>query len=159
MKEVQVKLKTALLLMATLLIFASNTVKATPNLNNIQKCDIPISGPMLENLNKEYKDYTHKISRRKKLIVKKISSVCLKFDNGRPKVVIKVDVKLSRKFRRDGNGHIDIIAELKFDGDYACLYNSKLKTLKLSRTLRIGEHIYKSFAGQVIKDNTCFKYK
>lgn len=157
MKVVQVKFKATLLLMVTLFFFSVGYSNTTSNLKTNKASTSLVQDELLDKLNAKYEGYTYKINRRKKLVVKKITAINTVYENGF-KIIITADVKLERKFRRDGNGHVDIIADLRFNGNEACLSNSKLKTLKLSRTFRVLEHIFKFFAGKIIKDNTCFKF-
>ena len=107
---------------------------------------------VLRTLNDQAAGKQHRISKRKRLRINAVESVEF---NG-CSVKVKADVTLKRKVRRNGHGHVIVKGKVSQEGGQLCLSNPKVKRVKLSRTTRVGEGVYKWVANKMLPKKTCF---
>ncbi|MFP3942629.1 MAG: hypothetical protein ACLFWF_01975 [Alphaproteobacteria bacterium] len=98
-------------------------------------------------LNGHMAGHQQKINRRKKLRVNRIERVW--FEGCRVK--IQANVTLKRKIRRNAHGYIVMSSLVTgLTPDSVCVAKAKVHKVRLSRTLRIGERIYRRVANRTI---------
>jgi len=144
-----VSIVTCLFMFSSGVVFSQNSTKCrlVESLGNNQRIKI------LNQINASVVGAEYKISKRKKLIIKKVKSIHFKGC----KAIVVADVKLKRKIRRDANGVIRITAVVDAcTRREVCLKNSKIDKVRLSNTLRIGEAMYKWIANKVLPNNVCY---
>jgi hypothetical protein len=94
------------------------------------------------------------ISRRKDLEINHVESIS--FDGCR--ITGKANVTLERKIRRDAHGTITVRADLtsfSLPNRQLCYDNAKVTDVSLSRTLNIGEAVYKLVANRIFPNKEC----
>ena len=95
----------------------------------------------------------HELTNRKTLHIIDVEDVNINGCN----VQMKLQVKLTRKLRKDAFGKIGIKATIKtFNRSRVCLKNPKVTSVNLSETLDLEEEIYKLVANIVLPHNKCF---
>ena len=98
---------------------------------------------------------TTKINRRKSLRFERMDSI--RFQGCR--ATLRGRVTLLRKVRRDASGPVVISATVKsfnLRAKQLCFSNPRVKSLKLSRTTRLGERVYGWVAKLWLRRNGCF---
>ena len=162
-----------------------NLIQAPPTANQLQNrellvCDLlEVASAMAKEAFDEYMDknfdgYTHRISRRKRLIIHEVQEI----DVDGCTVKAKLGVTLWRKWRRDGKGHIYVqgqvdpgnlvagalgqLPDIRIPDriqdvipDRICFDNIKVTDIRLSSTTRITENIYKVVANKFMPDSFC----
>ena len=106
----------------------------------------------VELLNSQVAGSSHRINKRKTLVVNKVDSVTGTSCNIRS----QVGVTLKRKIRRDASGHVILKGTLRLDGGKICIANTSVADVDVSNTLNIGEAVYKWVANKVLPNELCF---
>lgn len=121
---------------------------------------------VLDQLDRRVAGAEYRINRRKTLRVHGVDSLRL---NGRV-ADARLDVTLLRRWRRDAHGTVDIRAQLDLGGcrvrvdarnqaisvrGEVCLANPEVTRVSLSRTLGIGEAVYRWVANLMIPNRFC----
>jgi hypothetical protein len=66
-------------------------------------------------------------------------------------VVVKANIKVKRKLRKDANGTATFKGKLDITSGKICITNAVITDLHLSHTLDVGEEVYKVMAGKINK--------
>jgi len=149
------KLQKSLLVVLTLTLMAlSGQSKAALPCGAVEILGNHMQRQVLDKINSLAAGYTYNISPRKKLIVRSASDVSFSGCSA----TLKLNVKLTRKLRRDAIGNIVVKADVKsYTGDEVCFSNVKVKKINLSNTTGLGESIYKAVANKAIPNNLCVR--
>lgn len=117
-------------------------------------------GQILRMINDRIAGMEYTISKRKSLVIKKARSIHDIKSNGRfCRIKVDLDAKLKRKLRRNASGRIVVRGDLELRylrGNWsACVHNSKVTSVKLSHTARIGEGVYRKVANKTLPKKWC----
>ena len=137
------------------LLVNSKTHGQTPDCRSIEVFGNAQREIILRQINDSISGQEYRISKRKTLIIKNARSISF----SGCEATLEVEVKLKRKIRRDANGIITVkgtVSEANFTGRRVCISNARIDKLKLSKTLRIGEALYKRVANRVFPSDRCF---
>ena len=133
---------------ATTLSFTAPAQAAAPDCNVIESLGNILSDNIQQKMNSQVAGDSYRINRRKRLNIHGVNEV--NFHGCTVRTSMKVTLK--RKIRRDAHGNVGIKANVaSFNGNQVCLSNVKVTDVNLSRTLGIGENIYKLAANKAIK--------
>jgi hypothetical protein len=122
--------------------------------NAVESLGNNFQSQILSEINKGVAGKSYKINRRKTLIIHRVETVS--FDGCR--IQAKTKVTLKRKVRRDAHGNVKIRADItsfNLASKRLCYGNAKVTDVNLSRTLRIGEAVYKWVANKVLPNGKC----
>ena len=165
------KLLTSVIAVTTILTSAS-LASANPNHSSINSNDSTLISqslscglvetfgnrfqPQLLNLiNGQVAGQTKKINRRKKLRINHVEGISF----SQCRMNIGLNVTLKRKIRRDAHGTVKMTGNLtSFDPNQrrVCYSNLKINSVKLSRTLKLGEKVYQWAANKALPNRGCF---
>ena len=108
---------------------------------------------ILEQINTEVSGASHRISRRKRLIIHRVDSIRLEGC----RMTAVVNVTLKRKVRRDAHGTVTVRANISANpaARQVCYRNPHVADVSLSRTLGIGERFYAWVANKVLPAGDC----
>ncbi len=145
------------------ILFASSSwVHAAPGSSSLDCNKFEQIASLFDNqismrLNEEIAGYTKRLNRRKTFRINVVDS--LLFDGCSATVI--ANISLLRKWRRNAHGSSTVIGDISATNggnntSRICLSNGRVTKLKLSRTTRLGETVYKFVANKVIPDNFCF---
>lgn len=113
----------------------------------------PMIPTIVNEINSSVAGTSHRISRRKSLLIHRTRSLGIEGCQ----VNASFDVTLRRKIRRNAHGQFRIAANVvSVARDRICLSNVRVTNINLSRTLRIGEAVYRGVANRAIPNNQCF---
>lgn len=107
-----------------------------------------------EDLHAEVAGDTYRISRRKKLVIHSVDRVW--FEGCRMRALQSVTLK--RRVRRDAHGTVRLgadITDANLRTREVCYDRARVEDVSLSRTLGIGEAVYRWAANRVLPDNDC----
>ncbi|WP_299405818.1 hypothetical protein [Acaryochloris sp. IP29b_bin.148] len=110
---------------------------------------------LLSAVNGKVAGKTHRINRRKKLRINQVKSIA--FDGCRMKV--NAHVTLKRKVRRDAHGTVKMkarITSFSLARGKVCYDEARVTDVSLSRTLKVGERVYKWVANMVLPNRGCY---
>jgi len=110
---------------------------------------------IVEELNREVAGEVHRINRRKSLRINRVLDVAFNGCEAR----VRADVTLKRKIRRNAHGPITMaarIVHLDLREQVLCLDKARVSSVKLSRTTRLGEAMYRWVANKVMPSRRCF---
>ncbi|MBD2595472.1 hypothetical protein H6G74_14190 [Nostoc spongiaeforme FACHB-130] len=96
------------------------------------------------------------VSRRKDLEINRVESISF---NG-CRITAKANVTLERKIRRDAHGIVTVRADItsfSLPNRQLCYDNAKVTDVSLSRTLNIGEAVYKLVANTIFPNQECLR--
>ncbi|AFY56854.1 hypothetical protein Riv7116_4433 [Rivularia sp. PCC 7116] len=127
---------------------------AAINCRGVESFGNRFQSQILSEMNKGVAGKSYKINRRKRLIIRRVETVS--FDGCRIKAKTKVTLK--RKIRRDAHGNVKIRADItsfNLASKRLCYRNAKVTDVNLSRTLRIGERVYKWVANKALPNGKC----
>ncbi|MEM7555937.1 MAG: hypothetical protein AAF378_17940 [Cyanobacteria bacterium P01_A01_bin.84] len=131
---------------------------AAINCNAVESFGNAYKSQILTKINDSVAGKSQKINRRKTLRVNQVKSVS--FDKCRIKV--STHVTLKRKVRRNAHGTVKMRADItsfNLPSKRLCYKNAKVTDVNLSRTLGIGEAIYKWVANKALPNNKCITLK
>jgi hypothetical protein len=114
-----------------------------------------LQSEILTELNNNLAGQRERINRRKELQINHIENVSF---NG-CRMTTTVNVTLERKIRRDAHGTVQVgadITSLNIPNRQLCYNNARVSNVNLSRTLRIGETVYKWVANAILPNSGCF---
>ena len=149
--------KKNLILSATLLVTAILTKSAFAALpcSTVEIIGTHMERQILDKINAQSAGQRIKINKRKTLVIKEVSNLSFSGCNA----LIKANVKLKRKIRRDAIGNIKLKGKVTaYTRDEVCLSNVKVVKVNLSHTGVLGEAVYKAVANKVIKNKQCFSH-
>ena len=153
------KTKTTLLIasvIASTLSFMAPAQAAAPDCSVVESLGTILSDSIQQKMNSQVAGDNYRISRRKSLNIHGVNKVNFKGCT----VNTSMKVTLKRKIRRDAHGNIGIRANVaSFNASRVCLSNVRVTDVSLSRTLGIGENIYKMAANKAIQNNQCFSIR
>jgi hypothetical protein len=155
--------KLSVLILKIGILFASSSwvlaapVSSSLNCNKFEQIASLFENQISSILNEEIAGYAKRLNRRKTFRINGVDS--LSFDGCNATVI--ANISLLRKWRRNAHGSSTVIGDIsaKNGGNNTtriCLSNGRVTKLKLSRTTRLGEAVYKLVANKVIPDNFCF---
>ena len=145
---------------ATLAVVSVSGAQAqsATNCNTIEAIGNSNATSIMSAINARSAGQTHRINRRKQLRLNSISSLSFNDCN----VTINADVTLIRKIRRNARGNMRMTARVNsFDPtrNQICLSGSRVDSLRLSRTLRLGEAVYRWIANRALPGTQCFSLR
>lgn len=126
------------------------------NCSAVESLGTELKPVILSRINEEVSGANHRINRRKTLVINRVQDVSFQGC----KIILKLDVVLKRKIRRDAAGVVELQGEISsFDLQKRklCYKNAKVSNVNLSRTLSIGEGFYRWVANLVLPNNGCFR--
>lgn len=148
------QMKFAALLLAA--IAYTNPAQASVNCNSVENLGNSFSGFITTQINNDVAGSSHRINRRKTLQIHRVQS--LSFTGCELSTTARVTLK--RKIRRDAHGTVRLTAKVhSMAGGEICLSKVKVKSVNVSRTLRVGEWFYKLVANMVIPNNQCYRLR
>ncbi|UKO96745.1 hypothetical protein [Nostoc sp. UHCC 0870] len=124
------------------------------NCNVVESFGNASQSQILRELNNRLAGGSHNINRRKDLRINQVENVSF---NG-CRITVKTNVTLERKIRRDAHGTVTIRADItsfSLPNRQLCYENAKVTDVSLSRTLGIGEAVYKWVANRVLPNKDC----
>ncbi|MDJ0733936.1 MAG: hypothetical protein QNJ47_07605 [Nostocaceae cyanobacterium] len=127
---------------------------AAINCSAVESFGNALKSQILTEINNEIAGESYKINRRKTLKIHGVEDISF---NG-CRIKAKTKVTLKRKIRRDAHGNIKIRADItSFDlaGKRLCYKNAKVTDVSLSRTLGIGERVYRWAANKALPNGKC----
>lgn len=133
---------------------ANKPSTAAINCSAVESFGNSFQSQILSEINKGVAGQSYKINKRKSLVIHKVETVS--FDGCRIKANTKVTLK--RKIRRDAHGNVKIradITDFNLASKRLCYKNAKVTDVDLSRTLGIGEAVYKWVANKALPDGKC----
>lgn len=108
---------------------------------------------ILTQVNQVAAGHSHRINKRKSLKIHSVDSVSFTGCD----VLIRSNVTLKRKVRRDAHGNVNLRAKVvRFEDDEVCIAEPKVTSVNLSRTLGVGERAYKWVANRTLPGTQCF---
>jgi hypothetical protein len=129
--------------------------KAQLNCRVVETLGNSLQSQILTELNNHLAGQRERINRRKELQINHIENVAF---NG-CRMTTTVNVTLKRKIRRDAHGTVQVgadITTLNIPNRQLCYNNARVSNINLSRTLIIGETVYKWVANAILPNNGCF---
>ena len=149
--------RTAFIIIATASAFAGGgaAFAQSSHCRNVETIGNGASTFILEQVNGQVAGTRERISRRKTLVIHDADQASFKGCT----MTLNLNATLKRKVRRDARGDIKLKANVaSFDRNRICLSNVRVSNVSLSRTLNIGEAIYRRVANKSISNNQCFSY-
>jgi hypothetical protein len=144
---------TILLLSAASLLFANGATAQALDCGSVEEFGNNFSNIILNQVNNRVAGTSKRINRRKTLRINRVES--LSFSGCT--VYTKANVTLKRKIRRDAHGHVRMKATVSsFNGNRVCLRSPRVTSVSLSRTLKIGEAVYRWVANKILPQSICF---
>ncbi|MEM7579935.1 MAG: hypothetical protein AAF316_08785 [Cyanobacteria bacterium P01_A01_bin.80] len=131
---------------------------AAINCNAVETFGNAYKSQILTKIHDGVKGKSYKINRRKTLKIHGVKSIS--FDKCRIRVATSVTLK--RKVRRDASGTVKLrtdITSFNLPAKRICYKNARVTDVNLSRTLGIGEAIYKWVANKALPNNKCITLK
>ena len=125
------------------------------NCSVVESLGTELTPVILSRINEEVSGESHRINRRKTLVINQVKDISFRGCT----IILKLDVVLKRKIRRDASGIVELHGEISsFDLQKRklCYKNAKVANVNLSHTLGIGEGFYRWIANLVLPDNGCF---
>lgn len=113
-----------------------------------------LSTDILDNINERVAGASHRISRRKTLIINNARSVSF----SSCELELDLDVTLERKIRRNAHGNIVLrgnISSIDLAEREVCYTGLRVADVNLSLTLRPGEAAYRWVANAVLPNSGC----
>ena len=141
----------------SLMPIPQKSAHAAINCNSFEAFGNQFKPQILAQINQGMQGESYKINKRKTLKIHKLQSIS--FDGCRIKGNLKVTLK--RKVRRDAHGNVKIRADItsfNLANKRFCFKNAKVTNVNLSRTLRIGERVYRWAANKALPNNKCLKF-
>jgi len=125
----------------------------TPSCAQIDTLGPLFSPQVQERLNSELSGYSHRISRRKTLLINYVSSVRV----SSCRLIIDLNVTLQRRIRRNAHGTVRLSSQVRSISETsACLSEISVDDVDVSNTAILGEWVYGLVANSVIPNNRCF---
>lgn len=143
------------LLLLPFIVADSTSAVAQVNCESIESFGNDFQPIILQELNNYAAGRSETISRRKTLRINRVEDVSF----SGCEVMGRVDVTLQRKIRRNAHGTLNMranVTSLNFIEQSFCLDDITVTSVNLSRTLNIGESIYRRIANKHIPNGTCF---
>lgn len=125
------------------------------NCAQVQNLGTRYNDQLLNAVNGKVAGKTHRINRRKKLRINRVDAV--QFNGCRMNV--RANVTLKRKIRRDAHGTVKMrarVSSLDLAQRKICYDSARVTDVNLSRTLGIGERVYKWVANIVLPNRGCY---
>ncbi|MEM6449309.1 MAG: hypothetical protein AAF703_03245 [Cyanobacteria bacterium P01_D01_bin.105] len=161
-------MKHILLTVATSVAFASSLVLPTTaraqepillaqrglDCNVVESLGTSLSSSIVEGVNDTAAGERYRINRRKTLVINAARSVSFRGCN----MSVVLDVTLRRKIRRNAHGTITLngnISSFNLPRREVCYTGLNVSDVSLSRTLRIGEGVYRWAANKALPDSGC----
>ena len=161
-------MKRFLLTMATSVAFASSLILPSlvraqePTLlaqsgldcNAVETLGTALSASIVDGIDDRTAGESYRINRRKTLVINSTRSVSFQDCN----ISVVLDVTLKRKIRRDAHGTITLngnISSFSLPRREVCYSDLNVSDVSLSRTLRIGESVYRWAANKALPDSGC----
>ena len=122
---------------------------------SVQSLGNSFQSQIIEQLNARVSGESYKISRRKKLRINYIEEVTF----SGCQMTTRINVTLRRKIRRNAHGTVSIranISSLNLAERSFCYDNARVIDVNLSRTLNIGEAVYRWVANKALPNSNCF---
>ncbi|MEL6979138.1 MAG: hypothetical protein AAGM38_10710 [Pseudomonadota bacterium] len=142
--------------MASLVAIAPSSASAQVNCRLVQGIGRAVEFDILQQANNAL-PYEERLSKRKRLRVNGVDQV----NFSGCQVSLRANVHLKRKIRRDAHGHIWMVGQvtdLNIGDRRVCISNIRLNRVKLSRTMRVGEAIYRKVANNRIPRRICSRF-
>jgi len=127
---------------------------ASANCNLIQNIgnNARVNASILAQINAGAAGSETRISRRKRLRVNRISRVS--FSGCRTH--IDANVTLKRRIRRNAHGNVRMSAQVSFATRRLCILRPRVDRIRLSRTTRLGEAVYRAVANRAMPSGRCY---
>ena len=109
---------------------------------------------ILAEINRQVSGTSYRINRRKTLRINRVEDIG--FSGCR--LTARTNVTLKRRIRRDAHGTVTLQADIpsfSLPARQVCYANARVTDVNLSRTLRIGEGVYKWVANKVLPSGGC----
>ena len=151
-------MKTVVAIVAAIAVSAAASVLPAPahaalDCRVVESLGNHLRPQIVRGLDAQIAGHEQRISRRKTLVVHGTRSLGLRGCY----LDARFDVTLKRKIRRNAHGHVRIEAKVVEAGrDHLCLSEVRVTEVNLSRTLRIGEAVYRGVANRAIPNRQCF---
>ncbi|MEM9213230.1 MAG: hypothetical protein AAGD25_02690 [Cyanobacteria bacterium P01_F01_bin.150] len=160
MKKILSALTTASLLMVSLESAIAHPQPSTSLAQKSLDCSIvenlgnSLDAEILAQVNERVSGESHRISKRKKLIINQVESVSFQACE----LTIELDATLKRKIRQNAHGTITLrstIDSFNLPEREVCYTDLRVSNVSLSRTLNIGERVYEWAANRALPDSGC----
>jgi hypothetical protein len=126
------------------------------NCSVVENLGTALTPTILTEVNDNVAGTRHRINRRKTLVINEVLDASF---NG-CEITLLVDSTLERKVRRDAHGTFEVrgtISSFNLPRREVCYTDARVTDVSLSRTLSLGETIYRWVANRVLPNNQCFR--
>ena len=135
----------------------SSSAEAQVNCGSVELLGNSLRTQIIEQINDQVAGESHRINRRKTLRINRIEDIT--FDGCQ--MSVRGNVTLQRRIRRDAHGTVDLqanITSLNLPEQAFCYGDARVADVSLSRTLNIGEAVYRWVANKALPDSQCFDF-
>jgi len=140
-------------LAAAIATVPASPAHGAPNCNVVEAFGNALTPQILARINAGAAGQSHRINRRKTLQIVGVDRLSFAGCDVR----LRSQVTLKRKVRRDARGHVGMTARVvSFSATEVCIADPRVTSVSLSRTLRIGERVYRWVAGKTLPKTMCF---
>lgn len=155
------KMKSRLLMLVSLSVLAGMWPASSQASAALCRVINDNSREIINVLNRNVEGEVMKLTKRKKLLIKKVNRIVNAKSKGRfCQINVDADVVLKRKVRKNAKGTVRVRGDIEISTRggrlQACVNNSKVTKLKLSHTRKLGEKIYKKVGNKMMPKQMCF---